>query len=128
MNLSMIAYLVPDYDAGIAFLSGLGFTLQRDEDQGGGKRWVVMAPPGGGSNLLLARALGDQAAAIGRQAGGRVGFFLTTPDFAADAARITGAGATFEEPPRHEPYGVVAVFRDPFGNRWDLIEPATPLA
>jgi catechol 2,3-dioxygenase-like lactoylglutathione lyase family enzyme len=125
MRLSLIALLVPDYDAGIAFFTAIGFALVEDSDQGGGKRWVVVRPPGGGSDILLARAQGEQTGAIGRQAGGRVGFFLTSTDFAADSARITAAGGQFEEAPRHEPYGTVAVFRDPFGNRWDLIQPAS---
>ncbi len=123
MRLSQIAYLVPDYDAGIAFLGALGFLLVEDSEQGD-KRWVVMRPSGGGSDLLVARAVGAQQAAIGRQAGGRVGFFLTSADFAMDAARVEAAGGVFEESPRHEAYGTVAVFRDPFGNRWDLIQPA----
>jgi len=123
MRLSLIAYLVPDYDAGIAFLSALGFRLTEDTPQGS-KRWVIMRPPGGGSDMLIARAEGDQQAAIGRQAGGRVGFFLTSADFDRDAARIVEAGGRFEEQPRTESYGRVAVFRDPWGNRWDLIQPA----
>ena len=80
--------------------------------------------PGGGTALLLARAAdARQAAAIGNQTGGRVGFFLHTDDFARDHARIMAAGGVFEETPRNEPYGRVAVWRDPFGNRWDLIGP-----
>lgn len=126
MRLSLIALLVPDYDAGIAFFTGIGFRLVEDSAQGGGKRWVVMRPPGGGSDILLALAVGQQVSAIGGQAGGRVGFFLTSGDFVADAARITAAGGRFEEDPRSEVYGTVAVFRDPFGNRWDLIQPTEP--
>ncbi|PWE27415.1 VOC family protein [Pararhodobacter marinus] len=124
MRLSQTAFLVGEYDPAIAFFRALGFALVQDEDHGNGKRWVVMRPPGGGSDLLIARAVGDQRAAIGNQAGGRVGFFLTSADFTGDAARIEAAGGTFEEAPRHEPYGIVAVFRDPWGNRWDLIQPA----
>lgn len=124
MLLSLVAILVPDYGSGIAFFTAIGFALTQDSDHGDGKRWVVVTPPGGGSSLLLARAVGDQQDAIGRQAGGRVGFFLHSDDFTQDAARISAAGGTFEEEPRHEAYGVVAVFRDPFGNRWDLIEPS----
>lgn len=75
------------------------------------------------TQFLLARAVGEQRAAIGNQGGGRVWLFLHTDDFARDAARLSAAGAVFEEDPRHEPYGTVAVFRDPFGNRWDLIQP-----
>jgi catechol 2,3-dioxygenase-like lactoylglutathione lyase family enzyme len=120
-----MALLVADYDEGIAFfVQGLGWRLGSDEDQGGGKRWVVVEPPGGGSALLLARAVGpEQEAAVGRQAGGRVGFFLRTDDFEDAAARLRAAGATFEEEPRRESYGTVAVWRDPWGNRWDLLGP-----
>ena len=125
MRLSLIALLVPEYDEGIAFLAAIGFALVQDEPQGPGKRWVVMRPPGGGSDILVARAVGEQQGALGWQAGGRVGFFLTTTDFAADAARVESAGAKFLESPRDEAYGRVAVFRDPWGNRWDLIQPAT---
>ncbi|WP_372573109.1 VOC family protein [Ruegeria jejuensis] len=117
--------VVPDYDGAIAFYVGtLGFTLDQDVDLGGGKRWVRVTPPGGtAGSLLLAKADGpDQQAAIGNQTGGRVGFFLSSDDFARDHATMIAAGVLFEEDPRHEPYGIVAVWRDPFGNRWDLIE------
>ena len=123
-SITTLALLVPDYDTGIAFyVDGLGFDLLEDLDQGT-KRWVRVAPAGGGAALLLARAEGArQAAAIGDQAGGRVFLFLETDDFNRDAARITAAGGIFEEAARDEPYGRVAVWRDPFGNRWDLIQP-----
>ena len=119
----MTALVVPDYDEAIAFFTGaVGFALVEDSDMGGGKRWVVVGGEHGG-NLLLARAATEeQRAAIGHQAGGRVGWFLHTPDFAATHARMTAAGVTFHEAPRHEPFGTVAVFSDPWGNRWDLIE------
>lgn len=122
----MVTVVVDSYDTAIAyFTAGLGFDLTEDTPLGGGKRWVVVTPPGGGTALLLARADGDrQRAAIGEQTGGRVGFFLCTDDFARDHARMRAAGVTFEEEPRHEPYGTVAVFRDRYGNRWDLLEPA----
>jgi len=125
-RLATVALLVPDYDAGIAFFAGrLGFRLVEDTGLGDGKRWVRLAPPGGGAALLLARAVTEeQRAAIGRQGGGRVWLFLETDDFARDHAAFAAAGVAFEEAPRREPYGTVAVFRDPFGNRWDLIEPA----
>jgi len=125
-SIATIALLVPDYDAGIAFyVEQLGFDLVEDSDLGGGKRWVRVRPRGGqGATLLLARAADAvQRAAIGNQAGGRVGFFLETDDFARDHAAMLAAGVTFAEPPRTEAYGMVAVFVDPFGNRWDLIEP-----
>ncbi|MBM1219152.1 VOC family protein [Ponticoccus sp. SC2-23] len=124
MHIEAVAVVVPDYDAGIAFYVGtMGFVLLTDIDLGEGKRWVTVAPPGGGTALLLAQAADDrQRGAIGNQTGGRVGFFLATADFAADHARMTAAGVIFEEQPRQESYGIVAVFRDRFGNRWDLIE------
>ncbi|WP_170759474.1 VOC family protein [Ruegeria lacuscaerulensis] len=117
--------VVPDYDDAISFYTQtLRFTLLQDVDLGDGKRWVRVAPQGsGGGSLLLAKAVGaEQIAAIGNQTGGRVGFFLETDDFARDHARMLAKGVSFEEDPRHEPYGTVAVWRDPFGNRWDLIE------
>lgn len=129
--LATITLLVPDYDEAIDFYTGsLGFDLVEDTDLGadenGGKRWVVVGPQNG-ARLLLARAANDtQRAAIGQQAGGRVAFFLETDNFADAHARFTAAGVTFLEDPRTEPYGTVAVFSDPFGNRWDLIEPKAP--
>ncbi|MGB2199975.1 MAG: VOC family protein [Pseudooceanicola atlanticus] len=123
-TLHAVAIVVPGYEAGLEFFVGrLGFDLVEDTDMGGGKRWVLVRPSGGGTQLLLARAVNDeQRAAIGRQTGGRVGFFLNTEDFDADHARMLAAGVAFEETPRDEPYGRVAVFRDPFGNRWDLLQ------
>jgi catechol 2,3-dioxygenase-like lactoylglutathione lyase family enzyme len=123
-RISAITLVVPDYEAGLAFYVGqLGFRLVEDVDQGR-KRWVTVEPPGGGTRLVLARAEGEaQRAAIGNQAGGRVFLFLQTDDFARDHVAMLAAGVTFEEAPRHEPYGSVAVWRDPFGNRWDLIGP-----
>jgi catechol 2,3-dioxygenase-like lactoylglutathione lyase family enzyme len=125
-RLSLIAFLVPDYDAGIDwFVRVLGFALLEDTDLGGGKRWVrVAATAHSETALLLARASdAAQTAAIGRQAGGRVGHFLTVEDFPAEHARLIAAGVAFLEPPRHEPYGSVAVFTDPWGGKWDLLGP-----
>lgn len=122
-KLAQVALLVPEYDEAIAFFTGpLGFDLLEDTDLGRGKRWVRVAPRGAETAFLLARAEGDQRAAVGRQGGGRVWLFLQTDDFARDHAAMTAAGVMFEEAPRVEPYGTVAVFRDPWGNRWDLIE------
>jgi len=123
-RISALALVVPDYDAAIAFYVGtLGFDLCEDIDQGR-KRWVTVAPPGGGMRLVLARATGPrQIETIDNQAGGRVFLFLQTDDFARDHAAMLAAGIVFEEAPRHEPYGIVAVWRDPFGNRWDLLQP-----
>ncbi len=124
-SLHAVTLVVDDYDRALAFYVGvLGFTCLQDVDLGVGKRWVRVAPPGAASgSLLLAKADGEaQRAAIGNQTGGRVAFFLSTDDFARDHAAMLAAGVTFEETPRKEPYGTVAVWRDPFGNRWDLIE------
>jgi catechol 2,3-dioxygenase-like lactoylglutathione lyase family enzyme len=123
-RITALALVVPDYDPAIDFYCRvMGFHLVADEDQGD-KRWVTVQPSGGGPLLLLARAEGPtQQAAIGHQAGGRVFLFLETDDFAGDHARMRAQGVLFEEEPRHEPYGIVAVWRDPFGNRWDLIQP-----
>ena len=119
----MTTFVVPDYDEAIEFFRGaLNFSVEEDSDLGDGKRWVVVTGKGGGK-LLLARAVNDkQRAAVGNQAGGRVGWFLESDDFAADHRRMSGSGGEFTEEPRREAYGTVAVFRDPWGNLWDLIE------
>ncbi|WP_170358853.1 VOC family protein [Ruegeria arenilitoris] len=124
-GLQAVTLVVPDYDDAIAFYTKtLRFRLTQDIDLGEGKRWVLVTPPGSdGAALLLAKADGDsQRAAIGNQTGGRVGFFLRTDDFARDHADMQANGVRFEEEPRYEPYGIVAVWQDPFGNRWDLIQ------
>lgn len=123
-HLALLSILVPDYDAGIAFFVGrMGFDLLEDTDLGGGKRWVRVAPKGAQTGFLLARAVGEtQVAAIGAQGGGRVWLFLQTDDFAGDYERMRDNGVVFEEIPRAEPYGQVAAFGDPFGNRWDLVQ------
>jgi catechol 2,3-dioxygenase-like lactoylglutathione lyase family enzyme len=124
LHLSLVTLIVPDYDQAIAFYcDALGFTLAEDTDMGGGKRWVRVLPSGGGTGFLLAKAVGEtQMAAIGNQAGGRVAFFLQTTNFARDYAAFRAKNVKFLEEPRHELYGSVAVFQDPFGNRFDLIE------
>lgn len=125
--LASVSLLVPDYDEAIShYCGGFGFELIEDTDMGGGKRWVLVAPPGSReTRLLLAKASRpEQVAQIGRQAGGRVFLILHTDDFARDHARFQAAGAVFTETPRHEPYGTVCVFRDRFGNLWDLLQPA----
>ncbi len=123
-RLMALSLIVPDYDPAIRFFcDGMGWTLRDDIDQGH-KRWVTVAPPGAGFKLVLARAEGEtQRRGIGAQGAGRVWLFLETDDFDRDAARIIAAGGQFEEAPRDEPYGRVAVWRDPWGNRWDLIQP-----
>lgn len=127
MQLASVSLIVPEYDTAIAYYCGvMGFELVADIDQGR-KRWVEVRPGPDGPTFVLARADGpQQRGAIGGQGAGRVWLFLQTPDFARDHARLLDAGVTFEEAPRHEPYGTVAVFRDVFGNRWDLIERRAP--
>ena len=123
-RLSLTALLVRDYDEAIDWYTRvLGFRLVSDEDQRGGKRWVVIAGDSGGSLLLAKAKKPEELAAVGNQFGGRVGLFLEVDDFEKAHARLLAGGATFEEEPRHEPYGKVAVFRDLYGNRWDMIEP-----
>ncbi len=126
-RIALVTLVVPDYDRAIAFYCGaLRFDLVEDTQLPDGKRWVVVRPNGGaGSGLLLAQASGErQEAAIGNQAGGRVGFFLHTDDFERDFASFVAAGVRFLEQPRTEAYGKVAVFEDVFGNTWDLLQPA----
>jgi catechol 2,3-dioxygenase-like lactoylglutathione lyase family enzyme len=124
-RIALTTLVVADYDEAIAWYTGaLGFSLLQDIDQGD-KRWVVVGPAdGNAAALLLARASNDeQRARIGNQTGGRVGFFLNTDDFWRDHAAMTARGVTFLETPREEAYATVAVFRDLYGNTWDLLEP-----
>ncbi|MDG2025643.1 MAG: VOC family protein [Acidimicrobiales bacterium] len=123
-RLALVSLVVPDYDEAIAFfVDVLGFELAEDRDEGR-KRWIVVRPAGAETGVVLAQAdTAEQRAAVGNQLGGRVGFFLHTDDFARDHARMTTAGVHFHEDPRHEPYGIVAVWEDPWGNTWDLLEP-----
>jgi catechol 2,3-dioxygenase-like lactoylglutathione lyase family enzyme len=124
-----VALLVPSYEEGLAFYAGtLGFDVIENVEMAPGKRWVLVAPSGSSEmRLLLARAdTEEQKRSIGKQAGGRVFLFLHTDDFWRDHKRYLAAGVTFLEAPREESYGTVAVFRDPFGNKWDLIERRNP--
>jgi predicted enzyme related to lactoylglutathione lyase len=121
-QIALFSLLVPDYDEALAFFLRIGFECREDTDLGQGKRWVRIAPIGAETEILLARADGDrQTEAIGEQGGGRVWLFLETADFDADQRRMKDAGVVFETDPRDEPYGRVAVWKDPWGNRWDLI-------
>lgn len=125
-HLGAVALVVPDYDEAIAFYVGkLGFDLIEDTRLTKDKRWVLVAPKGSSeTRLLLAKADGSrQTGAIGNQTGGRVFLFLNTDDFDRDHRSMIDFGVTFLETPRMEPYGKVAVFEDPFGNKWDLIQP-----
>ena len=124
--LAAVTVVVPDYDEAIAFYVGkLGFRLIADTLLSSSKRWVLVSPRASAeTHLLLAKATSDeQKRAIGNQTGGRVFLFLRTDDFERDHRAFKQAGVEFLESPRVETYGKVAVFRDPFGNKWDLIQP-----
>ncbi len=125
-SLAHVAIVVRDYDEAIAFYVGkLGFELVEDTYQPEqDKRWVVVRPRGsGGSSLLLARAsTPHQENYVGDQAGGRVFLFLATDDFDRDHAAYLAAGVTFVREPKLAGYGKVAVFRDLYGNLWDLVQ------
>ena len=122
-SIGAVAILVPDYQEAIDYFVGtLGFTLVEDTRLSEDKRWVLVSP-GSGTRLLLAKAKGErQCGAIGNQSGGRVFLFLTTDDFCRDYRAYVTRGVKFQEGPRHEEYGMVAVFTDKYGNRWDLVE------
>ena len=125
-HISALALLVDDYDRAIAYYTQvLGFHLIEDTPQGPGKRFVRVAPPGNGeTSLLLAKAANpEQVARIGDQTGGRVFLFLRTDDFWRDYAAYKARGVDFTEDPREEIYGTVIVFRDLYGNKWDLVQP-----
>ena len=120
----MIAIVVDEYDVAIAhYVNDLGFTLIEDKQMSPEKRWVVVAPSKDGAKILLARAATDQQrAAIGNSTGGRVGFFMYTTKFVETYENYKARGIEFVEQPRKEAYGQVVVFKDKYGNKWDLIE------
>jgi len=128
-HLELVTVIVEDYDRAIRFfLDALDFELVEDTpsltNDGRPKRWVVVRPRGAQTGILLAKADGPrQAAAVGEQMAGRVGFFLRVEDFHHSFQRMRAAGVEFVTRPRNEPYGAVAVFLDVAGNRWDLLGP-----
>ena len=120
----MIAIVVDEYDSAIDhYTNDLGFTLIEDKELSPEKRWVVIAPSNEGARILLAKASNEaQTAAIGNSTGGRVGFFLYTANFSETFKAYSSRGIEFIETPRKEKYGQVVVFKDNYGNKWDLIE------
>jgi catechol 2,3-dioxygenase-like lactoylglutathione lyase family enzyme len=131
-SLALVSLVVRDYDEALAFyVDKLGFVLIEDSTVARqAKRWVVVAPPGAsGARLLLARAANtSQESRIGAQTGGRVFLFLHTDDFWRDFERYRVRGVEFVRGPSIEPYGTVAVFKDLYGNLWDLLDPPNPPA
>jgi catechol 2,3-dioxygenase-like lactoylglutathione lyase family enzyme len=124
-QLASVALLVRDYDEALTYYTTvLGFQIVEDIPLREGKRWVLIRPMGSQAcSLLLAQAKNEEERqAIGKQSGGRVFLFLETDDFARDYQVYRGNGVDFLEEPRQEAYGTVAVFRDLYGNKWDLIE------
>lgn len=123
-HIAQFAVTVRDYDEALAFyVEKLGFEQLEDTDLSGGKRWVRVRPAGStGAGILLARAVTDaQLASVGNQSGGRVFVFLETDDFWRDYNALVERGVVFVRPPSEAPYGMVAVFEDLYGNRFDLI-------
>jgi uncharacterized glyoxalase superfamily protein PhnB len=123
-TLGMITMVIDDYDVAIShYVNDLGFTLIEDTVLSAEKRWVVVAPSSQGARILLAKAANEaQMAAIGNSTGGRVGFFMYTTDFNETYEGYKSKGIEFIETPRQEEYGQVVVFKDKYGNKWDLIE------
>jgi uncharacterized glyoxalase superfamily protein PhnB len=123
-TLGMIAIVVDEYDAAIShYVNDLGFTLIENKEMTPEKRWVVVAPSNDGAKILLAKAVTDQQrAAIGNSTGGRVGFFMYTTNFVEAYENYKARGIEFVEQPRQEAFGQVVVFKDKYGNKWDLIE------
>lgn len=128
-NLAIVSLVVRDYDEAIHFFTqSLSFRLIEDtpskDREGRDKRWVLVAPPGSsGTNLLLAKASNEEESSrIGNQTGGRVFLFLQTDDFWRDYRAMIARGVKFVREPKEEEYGIVAVFEDLYGNKWDLLQ------
>ena len=124
LNLSAITFFVDDYDSAIEyFTTVLNFTLTEDKVTGENSRFVLVTPPHSATSLLLAQAKNDtEMALIGSQAADKVFLILNTDDFWRDFNAMQSKGVEFLETPREEVYGTVAIFRDKFGNKWDLIQ------
>ena len=123
-TLGMVTIVVDDYDIALShYVNDLGFTLIEDTQLSPDKRWVVVAPSEQGAQILLARAANEeQSKAIGNSTGGRVGFFLYTNNFDETYDNYISHSVEFIEKPRNESFGRVVVFKDRYGNKWDLIE------
>lgn len=123
-GLGMVTIVVDDYDKAIShYCDDLGFQLVEDTKLDEVKRWVVLSTGSTGMNILLAKASNEaQVAAIGNSTGGRVAFFLYTNDFDQTYGNYLDRGIDFTEQPRNEKFGKVVVFKDAYGNKWDLIE------
>ncbi len=124
LKLGMVTIVVDDYDIAIShYVTDLGFHLIEDTQIDTAKRWVVVSPGQQGAKILLAKAsTPEQISAIGNSTAGRVAFFLYTDDFQNVYANYKKAGVEFTEEPRSETFGKVVVFKDAYGNKWDLIE------
>ena len=128
-SIFQLSLVVNDYDEAIQFYTQtLNFKLIEDTPLSETKRWVVVAPEGStGCSLLLAKAANDeQKRSVGNQTGGRVFLFLHTDDLARDYNAMRAKGVIFVREPSTEAYGTVAVFKDPYGKLWDMIEPKKP--
>lgn len=126
-SLAAVTVLVPTYDDGLAFFRDvLSFKVLGDTPLSPSKRWVVVAPSSGAGAALVLAVPSDerQRARVGDQTGGRVGFFVHSDDFWRDYDNLLRRGVNFLEKPRREAYGLVAVFVDPWGGKWDLLQPA----
>jgi len=125
-HIAAISLVVDDYDEAIQFYTQkLNFSLIEDTALSETKRWVLVAPPGSdGCRLLLAKASTvEQKSRVGNQTGGRVFLFLHTDDIMRDYENMIGQDIEFIRTPTAEIYGTVAVFKDLYGNLWDLVEP-----
>lgn len=123
-NLSAITFFVDNYDSAIEyFTTVLKFTLTEDKVTGEDSRFVLVTPPNSATSLLLAQAKNEvESALIGNQAADKVFLILNTDDFWRDFNDMQAEGVVFLETPREEVYGTVAIFKDKFGNKWDLIQ------
>jgi catechol 2,3-dioxygenase-like lactoylglutathione lyase family enzyme len=128
-SLAAVTVLVPSYDDGLAFFRDvMGFEVLEDTALSPNKRWIVVGPSRGAALVLAVPSDERQRPRVGDQTGGRVGFFLHSGDFWADYEKLLKRGVNFLETPRHEPYGLVVVFADPWGGKWDLLQPARAAA
>jgi len=125
-HVAAVTFFVDDYDSAIAYFTDvMQFTLTEDKVTGEDSRFVLVTPPQSSTSLLLAKANSEkERALIGCQAADKVFLILNTDDFWRDHKHLEQNGVTFLETPREEVYGTVAIFKDRYGNKWDLIQSA----
>lgn len=129
-RLTHVTVYVRNEDEALAFYTGkLGFKKKSDEAMGpGGPRWITITPPGQSDvEFVLLNPVHWLKAESTRQATEQIGkqamIILSSDDIDADLRALKAAGVTLEqESVRELPWGRDLVFRDLYGNMYNLVQ------